>query len=178
MPKYGLNQKGLPHAALAAESDVPDSAYILRHPFWDLLRLGGQSYLQTAETIFGFKNYVRRFYFELDFLSDIEIIDSFGRSIGEPIVIGTEDNFVDGFDHLYAQAAILKILNFRHREEHYFVITENLAAVLRNLAGAPWLRKIYEGFFDYLEVILFDGLFDKYYQVDIVSRSGWRKAFP
>lgn len=178
LPKYGINKQGFAYAALAAESVVPESAYIVRHPLWDLLRLGGQSYSQTAETIFGFKNYVRRFYFELDCLSESEIIASFGSSVGEPIVIGSEDDFVDAFDHLYAQAAILNILNFRHREEHFFVIAENLAAVLRHLARAPWLRSIYQEFFDYLSVIFFGDLFDKYYQVDVISRRGWRKAFP
>ena len=178
LPKDGVNHQGFSFAVHAAESVVPDSAYIFRHPLWYLLGHGGQSYSQTAETIFGFKNYVRRFYFDLDLLSEGDILGSFGSSIGEAIAIGSDDDFVDVFDHLYAQSAILNIVNFRHREEHYFVIAENLSTVLRHLAKAPWIRGIYQEFFDYLEMVVFGDLFDKYYMVDIYSRSAWRKSFP
>lgn len=112
LPKDGAHPVNGPGAVLAAEKSVPDSAYIYRHPIWSFLAKGGLAYQNTVQTIWQFRPYVRRWYFDLGQPLRAHQTASFGENIGMPIVIGSDDNFTDVFDHLCAQLMILKILDF------------------------------------------------------------------
>lgn len=178
LPKDGMSLRHEAHAVKSAEALVPDSAYVFRHPLWRFLGSEGFSYSQVVSVVFEFPAYVRRFYFDLALPGREEQKFSFRTNIGQPISIGRYDNFTDAFDHLCAQLMILRIQDFRHQVESLSGISENLAMILRHLSEAPWMQRVCEGFYDALQDACWGDLFDTYYDPEMKSRYGWRKAFP
>lgn len=150
-PKDGMKRDGTPNVVVLAEQRVPQSAEIYRHPIWRVLREDVIGVSESKEIIYSFRDYVRRYYFDLELPSLQARLDSFGANVCLPIQIGSDDDLIVSLDHLAIHLLILKMDPLLPTDVWYLGIKENINMTLGPISRSPWIGPFYREFFEWLE---------------------------
>lgn len=151
LPKDGMKPDGTPGAVLLAGERVPESADIYRHPIWKILRAEHISLDEAKTIVYGFRDYVRRFYFDLELPDLRSRLESFGEFVCLPIHIGADDDLIVSLDHLAINLMLLKMERLLPAGEWYPGIKENIEMTLGPLSVSPWIGPFHEEFFEWLK---------------------------
>ena len=178
LPRDGMMPDGKPGAVLAAGQFVEESLWIYRHPIWRAMRSENMTFVEVFREIELLPQYVSRYYIDFESRDIYDRYDFFVESIGEQIWISFDDDLDRSLDHLAVQLMVLRMDNFRYSRDRRAKIAWVIAKTLGPISVSPWLGAMHEELYDWLEIHIWNDIFDRDYFRGNELVKGWRKTRP
>ena len=177
LPQDGYGKNGKPLAVVAAEQKSRLSAWVYRHPLWEVMMSPSMTLARAAQLISKLNSSSAKFYIDLGQTNTFSLIDSLAENISLDIWIDWDDKY-DAMDHLAANLMFLRIEGLRHLRDRREKCADNIGKSLGPVFNSNWMKSINEELFDWLEQNIWGDLFDQHYNKGDRQAKGWRKSKP